>query len=109
MTVHMLILSSEIASFLLPVWACGIRPCPDGKLDPKTMREAVGIALKSSVQAQIHAYEVYRPPSWIFPLPVWLHSFLMSYNGKLDSENIGKAVGISLISCREAQIHAIGI
>ena len=54
----MLILSSEIAIFLLPVWARGIRPSSVGKLDPKTMGVAVGIALISSVQAEIHAFEV---------------------------------------------------
>ena len=57
-------------SFLLPVWARDIRPSPFGKLDPKTMGVAVGIALISNVQAQIHAFEVWRPPSWIFSLPV---------------------------------------
>ena len=66
---------------------------------------AVGIALISSVQADIHAFEVYRPPSWIFPLPVWSHSILMNPNGKLDPENKGLAVGVLLISCLEAEIH----
>ena len=73
------------------------------------MGVAVGIALISSVQAEIHAFEVWRPPSWIFPLPVWSHSILMSSNGKLDPENIGIAVGISLISCLEAEIHAFEV
>ena len=53
------------------------------------MGVAVGIALISNVQAQIHAFEIYKPPSWIFPLPVWSHSILMSPNVKLDPENIG--------------------
>ena len=44
------------------------------------------------MQVQIHAFEVYRPPSWIFPLPVQSHSILMSPNGKLDPEIIGIAV-----------------
>ena len=52
---------------------------------------------------------VWRPPSWIFPFPVWSHSILMSLNGKLDPENIGIAVEISLISCLEAEIHAFGV
>ena len=86
-----------------------MRPNPVGKLDPKTMGVAVGIALISSVQAEIHAFEVYRPPSWIFPLPVWSHSILMSPIGKLDPENIGIAVGISLISCLEAEIHTFEV
>ena len=55
--------------------------------------------------AEIRAFEVWRPPSWIFPLPVPSHSLLMSLVGKPDPENIGIAVGISLISCVEAEIH----
>ena len=78
-------------SFLLPVWARGIRPSPVGKLDPKAIGVAVGIALISSVQAEIHAVEVYRLPSWIFTLPVRSHCSLMSPIGKLDPENIGIA------------------
>ena len=70
---------------------------------------AVGIALISSVQTEIHAFEVYRLPSWIFPLPVWSHYSLVSPIGKLDPENIGIAVGISLISCLEAEIHAFEV
>ena len=70
---------------------------------------AVGIALISSVQAEIHAFEVYRPPSWIFPLPVWSHSMFMSPNGKLDPENIGIAVRMSLISCLGTEIHAFEV
>ena len=65
---------------------------------------AVGIALISIVQAEIHAFEVYGPPSWFFSLPVWSHSILMSPIGKLDPKNIGIAVEISLISCLEAEI-----
>ena len=95
--------------FILPVWARGIRPSPVGKLNPKTMGVAVGIALISNVRAQIHAFEIHRPPSWICPLPVWSHSVLMSPNGNLDPDNIGIAVGISLISCLEGEIHALEV
>ena len=64
----------------------------------------------SCLEAEIHAFEVWRPPSWIFPLPVWSHSILMSPNGKLDPENIGIAVGISLIFSRlGAEIHALEV
>ena len=70
------------------------------------MGVAVGIALINSVQVEIHVFEVYRLPSWIFPLPVRSHSILMSPIGKLDPENIGIAVGISLISCLGTEIHA---
>ena len=61
------------------------------------------------MQAEIHAFEIYRPPSWIFLLPVQSHSILMSPNGKLDPKNIGIAVGISLISCLEAEKHAFEV
>ena len=71
------------------------------------MGVAVRIALISCAQAQIHAFEVYRLPSWIFPLLVQSHSFFMSPNGKLNPENI--AVGISLISCLGVEIHAFEV
>ena len=70
---------------------------------------AVGVSLISCLEAEIHAFEVRRPPSWLLPLPVWSHSILMSLNGKLDTKNIGIAVGISLISRLEAEIHALEV
>ena len=70
------------------------------------MSLAVGISLISCLEAEIHAFEVGRPPCWIFPLPVWSHSLLICYNGKLDPRNIGIAVGILWISGLEAEIHA---
>ena len=70
---------------------------------------AVGILSISCLGAKKHAIKVYRPPSWIFTLPVWSHSLLMSLIGKVDPENIGIAVGISLISCLEAEIHAFDV
>ena len=99
----------KMPSFLLSVWAGGIRPSPVRKLDPKNMGVAVGIALISCVQAEIHAFEVYRLPSWICPLPVGSHCSLVSPIGKLDLENIGIAVGFSLISCLEAEIYAFEV
>ena len=48
----MRIRSSEIAIFLLPVWARGIRPSPVGKLGPKTMGVAVENLLISYLKAQ---------------------------------------------------------
>ena len=77
------------AIFLLPVWARFIRPSQVGKLDPKTIGVAVGITLISCMQAEIHTFEVFRPPSRICSLPVRSHSILMSPNEKLDPENIG--------------------
>ena len=66
----------------------------------------VGILSLSFLGAEKHAIKECRPPSWIFPLPVWSHSLLVCPNGKLDPENISIAGGISLISCLEAEIHA---
>ena len=82
---------------------------PNGKLDPENIGIAVGISLISCLGAEIHAFEVKRPPSWIFPLPVQPYSILMSPNGKLDPESIGIAVGISLISCLGTEIHAFEV
>ena len=70
---------------------------------------AVGIVLISCMQAKINAYEVYRPTSWIYLLPVQSYSILTSLNGKLDPNNIGIAVEISLISCLGANKHAIAV
>ena len=63
----------------------------------------------SCLEAKIHAFEVWRPPSWIFLLPIQSHSILMSPNGKLDPKNIDIAVEISLISYLEAEIHAFEV
>ena len=67
------------------------------------------IASISCMGVEKHALKVYRPPSWIVPLPVSSHSFLASLIGKLDPENIGMAAGISLISCLEAEIQAFEV
>ena len=95
--------------FPLPVWSHSILMSPNVKLDPENKGIAVGISLISCLEAEIHAFEVWRPPSWIFAFPVPSHSILMSPNGKLDPENIGIAVGFSLISCLEAEIHAFEV
>ena len=78
-------------------------------LDPENIGIAVENLLISCLEAEVHAIKVYRPPSWIFPLPVWSHGLLMSRKGKLDPENINIAVGISLISCLGAEIHAVEV
>ena len=78
-------------------------------LDPKSMDVAVGISSISCLGAEKHAIKVYWPPSWNFPLSVWSHSLLVSLIGKLDPENIGIAVGISLISWLGAEIHAFEV
>ena len=73
------------------------------------MNIAVGILSLSRLGAEKHAIKDCRPPSWIFPLSVWSYSILMSPNGELDPENIGIAVGISLISRLGAEIHALEV
>ena len=73
------------------------------------MGVAVGISSISCLGAEKHAIKVYRPPSWIFPLPVWSPSLLVSLIGKLDPEHIGTAIGISLMSCLRAEIHAFQV
>ena len=78
-------------------------------LDPKNMGVAVEISSISCLGAEKYAIKVDRPPTWIFPLPVWSHSLLVSLIGKLDPENIGISVGISLISCPEEEIHAFEV
>ena len=70
---------------------------------------AVGISLISCLEAEIHAFEVWRPSSWTFSLPVWSYSILTSPYGKLDPENIGIAIGISLTSRLGAEIHALEV
>ena len=75
-------------------------------LDLKNVDIVVGIPLIFCLRAQTHAIEVERSPSLIVPLPVWSHGILICLNGKLDPENIGIAVGISLISCLEVEINA---
>ena len=73
----------------------------------------VRISLISCREAEIHALDVKRPPSWIFPLPVLSHSIRKSPSGMLDLKNVGFVVGISVISCvlpcLEAEIHAFEV
>ena len=64
----------HLAFFPLPVWSHSILICLNGKLDPENIGIAVGISLISCLEAEIHTFEVLRPPSWIFPLPAWLQS-----------------------------------
>ena len=72
--------------------------CPNGKLDPENIGIAVGISLISSLGAGIHAFEVWRPPSWIFLLPVRSHSIPISPSGMLDLKNVGLGSAIYRVS-----------
>ena len=60
-------------------------------VDPYKTGLAVGTALISCLGAEFHAFEVKRPPSWIFLIPVRSQSLLVCLNGKLDPENTGIA------------------
>ena len=61
-------------------------------LDSEKTGIAVGISLIFRLGTEIHALEVWRPPSWIFTLPVWSHSILMIPNRMLELKNVGLAV-----------------
>jgi hypothetical protein len=73
------------------------------------MGAAVGIVLISCLQAEIHTFEVYKPTFRIYSLPVQSYSILTSPYGKLDSDHIGIAVEISLISCLGAIKRAFAV
>ena len=63
----------------------------------------------SCLEAEIYAFEVWRPPSWIYPFAVRSICNLMSPNGMLDPEKLDIAVGISLISRLGAELRALEV
>ena len=66
----------------------------------------------SCLAAEIHAFEVYRPPSWIFPLAVRSHSLLISSSELLDTQYISLvavAVGFSFLSSLGAELFAFEV
>ena len=76
-------------------------------LDPENIGIAVGILLISCLGAEIHAFEVWRPPSWSFPLPVCLYSLPIGFSGWLDPQYISLvavAVRISYLSSLGAEL-----
>ena len=96
--------------FSLPVLSHSIRISPSGMLDLKNVGFAVRISVISCVlpclEAEIHAFEVFWPPSWIFSLPVMSHSIRNYSNGEIIP-NLDNAVGISKISCLRAEIQRL--
>ena len=58
---------------------------------PQKRRLIVGISLISRwlpcLEAEIQAFEVLSPLTWIFPLPVKSHSIPIHSNGKLDPKS----------------------
>ena len=78
-------------SFPLPVRSHSIPISPSGLLDLKNVGLVVGISVISCwlpcLKAEIHAIEDFRPLSWIFPLPVKLHTIPIYSIGKLDPKS----------------------
>ena len=81
---HLKLRDRHLGLFSLSLWSHSIPTSPNGKLDPENICIAVGISLKSCLGAEINVFEVVRPPSLIFPLPVWSCSILHYPSGKLD-------------------------
>jgi len=81
----------------------------NGKPDPENIDIAFGISLISRLGLEKHAFQVFRPPYWLYSLPVWSHSILVGPNGKLVPENIGIAFEISLISCLGVEKQAFQV
>ena len=44
-----------------------------------------------------------------FPLPVSSYSILVTSIGLIDLKNVGLAIGISLISCLQAEIYVLPV
>ena len=80
--------------FPLPVWLQTILMSPYGKLDPENIGLAIGLSWKSSLGAELHAFDVLRPPSWV------LHFRLIRtvYENENRAQNLGNTVGLPLIS-----------
>ena len=74
-------------NFPVTVWSHSLLVSLIGKRDPENIGMAFGISVISGLRAEIHAFEVCRPPSWIFPLPVKLHSIPIYSIGKLDPKS----------------------
>ena len=95
----------------LPLWLHSVTYRSIGLPDPENIDIAAGIALLYSLGAEIYAFQWDRPPSWIFHFRFrtrWLYSVNTCPNGVPDSENIGIAVGIALLSSLAAEIRCGG-
>ena len=73
------------------------------------MAVAVGISYLSSLGAELLAFKSVKAAILAYPLPVWLYSIHTSPIGMLDPKNMGIAVGISLLSCLQAEITIMEI
>ena len=98
--------------FPLPVLSQSILTSANGKQDPESKGKAAGIPLISCSETAIHTFEVQRPSSWIFPLPVWSHSLPTSSSGLLEPQHlavVAVAVGILCLSCLGAELFAFAV
>jgi len=57
-------------------------------LDLKNVRKAVRIPSISCLEAEIRTLEVYRPPSWTFPLPASCHGQRISFICRVGTEQV---------------------
>ena len=78
--------------FPLSVLSHSTRISPSGMLDLRNVGFAVEISVISCVlpclEAKIHAFDVFWPPSWIFLLPVVKsHRIRIYSNGEMDPKS----------------------
>jgi hypothetical protein len=90
--------------FRLPVRLHSIETTSIELLVLENMGVAVGISFLSHLQAEIYVLPVLVAAMLDFLLPVWSHSIETISVELLDPENIGVAVGISLLSHLQAEI-----
>jgi len=95
--------------YTLPVWSHSILVGPNWKPVPENIGIVFEISLISCVGVGKHALQVYRPPYWFYPLPVWSHSILVGPNVQPVPENIGIVFEISLISCLGVEKHVFQV
>jgi len=96
--------------FELVVLSNSIATNSSGLLNFENMSLAIGNTMQSIVEVEIYAVQVCRPPSWIFNFQFlldWSYSINTKPIGLPDSENVGIAVEIALLSILQVVIYAI--
>ena len=73
-------------------------------LDLENVGLAVEISFLSHLQAEIKVFPVLEAAILDFPLPVRSYIVISLFIGLLDRENMGVAVGISLLSRLQVEI-----
>ena len=79
------------------VWLQTILMSTYGKLDPENIGLAIGLSSKSSLGAEIHAFDVLSPPSWILHFRL-IHTVFPSIPMESRTQNLGNTVGLPLMS-----------